>query len=208
MLVSPVLTTWRDGSVSDSAITIVMAGVVQIALGVVAYFSLRAKLKYSTEKAEEVAKDAMATVRKVDSAIKMVEGAVERADIVTEKSDAAAKLANKVAVVTTTKVNTLLTKIDDNTKLAEGIAKSINGYDGGPSKLEEINTYAHSIKHDLKNDINTLSLKLAEVSQKLDLNTEVTMDARVAAEAAAVKAEVAATKVENMLSTMRSLENK
>ena len=55
---------------SDAAVTIVMAGVVQVGLGIIAYFSLRAKLKYATQETKEVSRDAMAAVRKADKKLK------------------------------------------------------------------------------------------------------------------------------------------
>lgn len=136
---------------SEATWTIVVAGIVQISLGVLAYFSLRAKLRYGTEKAAEAVIKAAEVEDKIDLNTIKLDANTATTVSVESKADTIVHQTNGSADA----LRQLVARIADRVEKLEGsMAERV-------TKLEE---YNRSSSHRVLDAINAVHLKLAEIS--------------------------------------------
>jgi prophage DNA circulation protein len=149
---------------SDAAIATIVAGLVAIA-------TLYFKLREMALKLKDVAKQTEAVSLKTDAVVEKADTINDKADVAAQKAATAAQkasVATTAALTTAGKVQALDAKIDTNTELTASVSRAIDGHDGGPSMLEQINEFSHQAMNHLLTIVEGLTRGQEALTAKLN----------------------------------------
>ena len=144
--------------VSDAAITVIMAGVIQVVVLVVGFLTMWVKLRYANEQAEAAAANAELAAVKA----KAVEDKIDDNTKITKESAAAAVQRADTAVVaaTTTKAAVDVIGKKLNGGIDEAITTAVTPLHAAVANLER---YVHDRNHDLLTSLQLQSNRIEAI---------------------------------------------
>ena len=145
---------WRE-LMSDAAITVIVAGILQLATIVAGFLTIWVKLRYGVEKAEEAATKAQTVEKKIDANTAITKGGV-----------AAAVTSAKVAAVAAAEAKVATDTIHE--KLNGRLDKAINDAVAPvEERLHKLAEYVHERNHHLLDEFTKTSNKVELIFQLL-----------------------------------------
>jgi hypothetical protein len=103
--------------------------------------------------------------------LKLTDTINDKADVAAQKAATAAQkasVATTAALTTAGKVQALDAKLDTNTELTASVSRAIDGHDGGPSMLEQINEFSHQAMNHLLTIVEGLTRGQEALTAKLN----------------------------------------
>lgn len=147
---------------SDSAITVIVAGCVQVAVLIVGFLTLWVKLRYGTEQAERAAVKAQIVEKKIDNnTILTVKGTAAAAETAAEVK---ATLDKKLNGGLDAALKEAVTPVKE--ALESHMAKDAEDMAEIKDKLSEHVEYTHKRHHDILDAVGVLSNKLTALILK------------------------------------------
>lgn len=169
---------------SEAAITVIVAGMVQVALAFIAYLTLRSKLQYGIQKAEEISTKADSVEAKVDdnthitktSANVSVANARAAVATATEARNAAVdartvvdninrKLNGGIDSAIQQAIDPIRKKLEDHAEVDERNVKEVN------DKIATLTKYVHERNHDLLDTMQAVVTKIDLVLEHQSKNS-------------------------------------
>lgn len=150
---------------SDGAVTVVVAGVVQIVVLIVGFLTLWVKLRFDSNKVEEVSKKTEVVERKLDNNTALTKAGTEAA---AKSAIVAVESAARAQIATESMAETLTSKL--NGGIDSAIAAAVDPLKETfvtNTRFEEFVAYIRQRNHDVLNAIAVQSNKIALLTEMM-----------------------------------------